>query len=136
MEFKIFEKIISSYKSFWDKIRQLDDMGFDFYEGKFKLMEDVEYILDSSFRSHYNDDGVDWIYWFMFENDFGNKDWNSMDIFYKKEKKIKLGHGAFDENKKPICYSIKSTWKYVEENCKKVKIQIIWIVSKFKNKIL
>ena len=59
--------------------------------------------------------------------DWGDKDWNkgnidSYEIIDGKMSKIKRSkkkkYGATDENGKPIFYSVKSTWEYLEENYK------------------
>ena len=35
-------------------------------------------------ESHYNEQGVDWVNWFIFENDFGEKDWTKYKTINKK----------------------------------------------------
>jgi hypothetical protein len=119
MEYKNFETIILTYKSFWNKMSELSDMGFDFYEGKFKLMEDVEKMLYTSLESVYNEDGIDWLSWFMFENDFGKKDWSKTKFIEEDKKTKKHKYGAFNKKGKPIFYSLKNTWKLLEKEYKK-----------------
>ena len=102
MKITDFKEIIKNYKQFSKKISELYDIGFDFYEGKYKLIEDVELIIDKIFEIHYEKEGIDWINWFIYDNNYGDK---------KLE--------AFDENKKPICYDIESLYEYIEKNHKK-----------------
>lgn len=47
----------------------------------------------------YGEEGVDWFSWFCYENDFGQK-----------------GLEAWDADKNPICYDLKSLWEFLEAN--------------------
>jgi hypothetical protein len=102
MLLKEFENLLEKYKSLSDKISELHDIGFDFYEGKFPLMSDVEKLFDIMISTHYNEKGVDWINWFIYETDYGQKDMEGR-----------------DENNKPICYDIKSLHEYIQKYHKK-----------------
>ena len=102
MQLKEFQNLLEKFKSFSDKLSELHDIGFDFYEGKYQLISDVDKIIDITISSHYTEQGVDWINWFIFETDYGNK---------KLE--------AFDENKNPICYDINSLHEYITKYHKK-----------------
>lgn len=97
-----FENLLERYKTFSDKISELHDLGFDFFEGKYPLMSDVEKLFDIMIATHYNEHGVDWINWFIYETDYGQKDMEGK-----------------DENGEPICYDIKSLYEYVEKHHKK-----------------
>jgi hypothetical protein len=101
MQLKEFQNLLEKYKDFSKKLSELYDLGFDFYEGKFELMSDVEKILDISIASHYNEHGIDWINWFIYENDYG---------------KNKLEAKDGDEL---ICHDIKSLHEYIEKYHKK-----------------
>jgi hypothetical protein len=103
MQQKELENLLEKYKAFSDKISELHDMGFDFYEGKFELMSDVEKMFDIMISTHYNEHGVDWINWFIYENDYGKR---------KLE--------AWDENKNLICQDLESLHEYIEKHHKKV----------------
>jgi hypothetical protein len=109
MTYKNFLTILLGYKKILEDISKLYDIGFDFYEGKFRLIETVEKIVDASFESFYNEKGIDWINWFIYENEFGEKDWN------KYNKTDELIYGAKDENGEPICYSFESLYNYIEK---------------------
>ena len=92
-------------------------------EGKYKISE----ILDSQFKcflkSHYDEEGVDWVSWFIFENEFGEKDWSKYktlnrskdDIFRSISGEEEKKFGARDAEGNPIFYSIESTWEYLEK---------------------
>ena len=102
MQLNEFQNLLEKYKAFSDKISELHDIGFDFYEGKYPLMSDVEKLFDISIASHYNEKGADWIDWFIYETDYGKKDLEGR-----------------DENDNPICYDVKSLYEYVEKHHKK-----------------
>ena len=102
MELKEFQNLLEKFKSFSDKVSELHDMGFDFYEGKYQLVSDVDNIINITFLSHYTEQGVDWINWFIFETDYGNK---------KLE--------AWDENKNLICQDLESLHEYITKHHKK-----------------
>ena len=123
MEYNNFEILLLSYKSLWEKLNNLEDLGFDFYDGKFKLMEDIENMLYTSLKNEYNEEGVDWISWFIFENDFGKKDWSKTRCVnhVNEEKNKNSKYGAFDEKGRPIFYSMKNTWKILEKKYKNEK---------------
>ena len=97
-----FQNLLEKYKTLSDKISELHDIGFDFYEGKYPLMSDVEKLFDIMILSQYNEKGVDWINWFIYETDYGQKDMEGR-----------------DENNKPICYDVKSLHEYIEKYHKK-----------------
>lgn len=102
MQLKEFQNLLEKFKSFSDKASELHDMGFDFYEGKYQLISDVDNIIDIALSSHYTEQGVDWINWFIFETDYG---------------KNKLE--AWDENKNLICQDLESLHEYIEKHHKK-----------------
>jgi hypothetical protein len=101
MELKEFQNLLEKYKAFSDKLSELYNLGFDFYEGKFELMSDVEKMFDITIDSHYAKEGVDWIDWFIYENDYGKR-------------KLEAKDG--DEL---ICYDVKSLHEYIEKYHKK-----------------
>lgn len=101
MKFKDFEELLSMYRSTMRSLSDLHDIGFDFYEGKYQLATDVENMFLLSLKTHYKDEGMDWIEWFIFENDFGDR---------KME--------AYEETKKGkslICQDTKQLWEYIKK---------------------
>ena len=123
MKYEIFLEAITEYRKGLKMISSLYSIGFDLMEGKYKMSS----ILDSQFncflKSHYDEAGIDWVNWFIFENDFGEKDWSKYKKINKKPEDIFKSingekddiHGAQDENGNPIFYSIESTWEYLEK---------------------
>ena len=102
MQRKEFKKLLKKYKSLSNKLSKLNDIGFDFYEGKFPLMSDVEFIFDLTILSHYTQQGADWVNWFVYETDYGKRDMQGR-----------------DENDNPICYDVNSLYDYIEKHHKK-----------------
>jgi hypothetical protein len=96
------ENLLEKYKALSDKMSQLHDLGFDFYEGKFPLMSDMEFIFELTLKSHYTQQGADWVNWFVYETNYG-------------ERKLE----AWDENKNLICQDLKSLHQYIEKHHKK-----------------
>ena len=102
MQLKEFQNLINYHKKFFDKLSELHDIGFDFYEGKFQLVTDVDQMFDVIVSSLYNEEGLDWINWFIYENEYGSK---------KLE--------AWDENKNLICQDLESLYEYIQKYHKK-----------------
>jgi len=102
MQLKEFQNLLEKFKSFSDNTSELHDLGFDFYEGKYQLVSYVDKIIDIALSSHYTEQGVDWINWFIYETDYGNK---------KLE--------AWDENKNLICQDLESLHEYITKHHKK-----------------
>lgn len=83
-------------------LQRQDRILDDLYSKRIDLNEFVDpyhEIVGILFNEIYTEEGADWIHWFCYENDFGTK-----------------GLEAFDENRKPICYSHQSLWEYLEAN--------------------
>jgi len=124
MKFEQFEKILNEYRRGYSMISELYDIGIDLLEGKYKVDESFYNLFMSSLESHYSEQGVDWVTWFIFESDWGEKNWEDTPVYRKNENGVlelvndPNHHGASDENGNPICYDIKSLWEYIEENHK------------------
>lgn len=125
MKYKEFEKIIKTHKYGMGMIHELYELGFDMMEGEFKLSSVIDDQFYNTLNLFYNEEGVEWINWFIYESDYGKKDFTKMPIFEKNtdgitilSEKISDGYGAHDEDGKPICHSFKSLWKYINKNHK------------------
>ena len=123
MDYQDFKKIIETYKNGMDMISELYDLGFDLIEGRFKLSEIIDKQFHNALELVYDENGIDWINWFIFESDYGTKDYSKIPTYTTNDKGIKLldesksdGYGAHDVNGNPICYSIESLWEYIEKN--------------------
>jgi hypothetical protein len=102
MQLNELENHLKKYKAVSDNLSELRDLGFDFYEGKFPIMYDMEFIFNLTILSHYTQEGADWVSWFVYETNYGQKDMKGR-----------------DENKNPICYDVKSLHEYIEQHHKK-----------------
>lgn len=113
MKYKDFLTLIMTNKKLGEDLSELHDIGFDFFEGKYQIMGHIERIVNTAFGTHYDEDGVEWINWFMYESDYGQKDWSKYD-----DSESKSIYGARDKDGNPICYSYETLWEYVEANHK------------------
>jgi hypothetical protein len=104
MKFKQFEELLNNFRSTMRSLSDLYDIGFDFYEGKYQLASDIENIFMLAIESHYEKEGVEWIEWFVFENDYGDK---KMEAWEETKK-----------GKKLICQDIKGLWEYIKQHKK------------------
>lgn len=111
-----------TYKKASEEISELYDIGVDLLEGKYKILEKVGDMLNEAMEVSYGEEGLDWVNWFIFENEYGQKDWSTAPLYSEDGKLIKeageVRHGAHDENGNPICYSYESLWEYLEANHK------------------
>jgi len=123
MSYEEFLKILMSYKKISEDISELYDIGFDLLEGKYRMSDNVYIMFEACLKSHYTEEGVDWINWFIFENDWGQKDWSKYPTIDSETGKIiesdpVKSYGAHDENGKPICFSFESTYEFVKQYLK------------------
>jgi hypothetical protein len=101
MQYKEFESILELYRKTSVEFSELYNIGFDFYEGKYKLSESFYNIFIKCLGAIYTPEGIEWIDWFVLEAEYGTN-----------------GLTAFDENGNEICNTIESLYNYVEENHK------------------
>ena len=94
MTYENFLKVILGLKEESERIDKLYKVGLDLVN----FSDPYHVIIQTLLLEVYGEEGCDWISWFCYENDFGQK-----------------GHQAWDENKNPICYSFESLWEYVEK---------------------
>lgn len=124
MEYKDFLGILMPYKKLTEDFTELYSMGFDFVEGKFKLEENTSAMLNATLNSHFNEEGVEWIHWFIYENEWGKKDWSKLPVYdFETGELIDVdpmkAYGAKDKDGNPICHSFESTWEKVKKHLKK-----------------
>lgn len=122
MEYEDFLGILMPYKKLMEDFRELYSMGFNFMDGKYELENNVAKIFDAVLNSHFTEEGADWINWFVYENDWGEKDWSIYKVFNSQgeltDRDPMEAYGAKDENGNPICYSFESTWDMVKNHLK------------------
>ena len=70
---ELFIKILKNYRRVLYKIRELDKVGVNLYESKFGISEDIDRLFIDTMAASYDEFGIDWIEWFVYENEFGEK---------------------------------------------------------------
>jgi hypothetical protein len=92
-----FIEILNTIKLLEEQQHEYHRFGIDLVEGPVPIVETSYKIIDLFFKSHYNEFGIDWINWFMYENDFGD---NNLE--------------ATDEGKL-ICQTAEDLYDYIEQ---------------------
>ena len=121
MTYEHFEKLMNANKDYLEKMQKIYDIGIEF-KGELEFMLCIEKIFDTAIESEYGKGGAETILWFMYDNDWGKKDWRGDTWGYdQKGKIVKIagnvdGYGMHDKNGNPICYDLKSLWEYLESN--------------------
>jgi len=123
MKYEIFLRLIMTYKKAEENARQWHEFGIDLHEGKYPIAPYLYDIMEAGFESTYNEDGIDWISWFIFENEYGHKAWGDIKSMREMEdgttKEVESdGIGARDKDGKPIAYSYESLWELLEKDYK------------------
>jgi hypothetical protein len=115
---------MSTYKKISEDLSELHSIGLDFFEGKYKISELSYSLFLSSFKSHYTEEGIEWIDWFIFEADWGQKDFSKTPVYlpdltgdFTRPVLKERGWGA-QKDGKPIAYSYQSLWELLEEDYK------------------
>jgi hypothetical protein len=125
MEYKKFEKMVELLKAHEQKVNSAYDLKIDLID----FTDDLQSVVSILLEEAYGKEGLDWFDWFRFESDYGDKKWKNVPVYEKgpdgklvevKGKKASK-YGAHDEKGNPICYSVKSTWEFLEENYGKNK---------------
>jgi hypothetical protein len=115
-----------TYKKLSEDFSELDSIGIDFFEGKYRLSELSYSLFKSTFESHYTKEGIEWIDWFVFEADWGQKDFSKSPTyvedlngdFTKQDPTDEPKWGANDGAGTPIAYSFESLWELLEKDYK------------------
>ena len=102
MNYEQFLLILDNYKTYCEVISDAYDVGIDLLEGKFATNSYVEKMLELSITSHYGEMGWDWVSWFIYENDYGQR-----------------GLEARDEDGDLICQTHLDLYNYIETNHRK-----------------
>jgi len=118
MEYNKFKEIVNSIESHFKTTRKLHSLGVDILDLFDPIFKSISILIEEI----YGKDGLNWLEWFMYESDFGKKDWSNVKVLNPETGKFedkKDKYGAHDENGTPMCYSLKSTWEYLEKYHKK-----------------
>ena len=124
MKLEHFEKILNEYRKSHNMISELYGFGFDLMEGKYKLSDSLYNLFEYSLEANYSVEGVEWVTWFIYENEWGEKDWNKVPLYKRNKDGVSelveepSRVGATDEYDNSICYDIPSLWEFIENNHK------------------
>ena len=126
MTYSNFLRTMLTYQKIDRDLSELADIGIDFFEGKYRLSELTYSLFQSAFESHYTKEGIEWIDWFIFEADWGLKDFsNGFSCKIDENGKIEITEpnsevkwGAHDVEGNPIAYSFESLWELLEKDYK------------------
>ena len=124
MKYEAFLKMMLNYQNFQKNISSLYDVGLDLMESKYAISNITCDILEAAFTSHYTNEGWEWVCWFMYESDWGHKDWSSAKTFKQLEDgRVELvekdnHYGATDKDGNPIAYSLESLYQLLEQDYK------------------
>jgi len=66
-----FVEILNKIKLLEEQQDEYYKFGIDLMESQYPILGTSYEIIDLFFKSHYTEFGIDWINWFMYENDFG-----------------------------------------------------------------
>lgn len=86
--------LVQSMQKFEDEVKEI--LKIDIFE--IPSIENFYRMFDIFIESHYTEKGQDWIFWWCYENEFGNR---------KLE--------AFDNNEKAICRNFDELYEYVKQ---------------------
>ncbi len=101
MKYEVFFNIIETYKKGSEMLSELNDMGFDFFEGKYQLSNVMYEQLQHSIRGFYGEEGLEWVEWYIFDREYGKDDLS-----------------ASDENGNKICETLEDIFLYLEKQHK------------------
>ena len=103
MKRKEFKLLLDDYKQFQQNTTKMLDCGVDLFENtKYPVATYAEKFFQLVLKQNWSELGVDWINWFIYENDFGAKEM-----------------GAWDNEKNLICQTVDQLYDY----CKQYKIK-------------
>lgn len=120
MEYSKFLEIVTRLKNHGEASNSAMKLKIDLLD----FCDDLHHIISILIKEVYGEEGYDWFSWFCYESDYGEKDWslsplyqlNKKGQFIKAKKITENRTGARDKKGNPICYSIESTWDFLEKN--------------------
>jgi thiamine biosynthesis protein ThiC len=118
MTYEHFLQLILAHKKATEQLIELFDMGIDLIGHKYDIADPIDKMLEAAIVSHYGKAGYDWVSWYIYENEYGQRDWSELSTLVKHEDgSVSMGeskwHGATDENGNPICHSFESLHEFL-----------------------
>lgn len=115
MTYENFLKLTMGLQKASRQLEDLNKLGVDLIE----FTDPYSQIIHNLLGEIWTPEGVDWLTWFMWEADFGQKDFSQTPSYKKVDGKlVKIEGkrwGAHDERGEPICYSFESTWQFLKQ---------------------
>lgn len=112
-----FKNILRSYHDVFVHISDLHDIGFNLLDNnRFPISDLISNIFSQSILSHYNDEGLDWVTWYLLEFIKVDALSSDGDLMYPDREPA-----AWDSDGAPICFNIDVLYDYINENCKHEK---------------
>lgn len=96
-----FINLITEYNNVIGNATSLQQVGVNIFESKFKIIPSVHEMLHIVLEDNYNEDGREWIYWFIYDNKLG-----------RRGLEAKLDDGT------SIFQTIEELYNYIEDNHK------------------
>jgi len=123
MELRNFEILIASLQEQHRRV----DIAYNLKIDVVEFSEPLHRAVDLLVKEIYGEEGYSWFSWFCYDSDYGNRDWSKLPCFTSgpngkiipANKKSTTKYGAFDASGNPICYSVKTTWEFLENNFSK-----------------
>lgn len=95
---KEFEELIKTYKQFDKVSNALSKVGLDVFEGDNPIADSFYKVSELVITSHYTEEGVEWIFWWIYENNFGKNELP-----------------AYDEDENLICQTEDELYNYIKQ---------------------
>jgi hypothetical protein len=115
MTYENFLKLTLGLQKASRQLEGLHELGVDLVN----FTDPYNTIIHDLLGEIWTPEGVDWLEWFMWESDFGTKDFSQVPSYKNVDGEwVKVeGNrwGAHDENGNPICYSYESTWQFLKQ---------------------
>ena len=123
MQYSTLLSLSMGFKKISEDCSDLYDIGVNIIDGKYSITSTAEKILEEVFTNEYGEEGWEWVSWFIFESDYGQKDWSISPLYLRNndgklermEADGEIRYGAHDEHGNPICYSYETLWEYLEK---------------------
>lgn len=97
MTLEQFKDILDTYRKFNDDCFNMNKVGVNLFEYEYPVAAHVDHLFSLFWSALYKPEAIDWINWFIYENDYGEK-----------------GMGAWD-GETPICQTVEELYNYIDQ---------------------
>lgn len=95
---EIFLELLKQYRIINEYVAKYEKLGIQLYEGEYPIMDPVNLLFETTLKGNFNEFGIDWINWFIFENNFGD---NKLE--------------AYESNGDLICQTEEELYNYIQQ---------------------